>query len=87
MKENIPWGTEFCFLANFTQFLFYEVNMAVYHAFKSRIIGILDLKHDTFVLASIRLTNQKNIRAVLRNLKTKDTKLVISSYKDQLRHA
>ena len=64
--------------------------MAVYHAFKSRIIVILDLTHDTFVLASIRLTNQKKkkkIRAVLRNLKTKDTILVLSNYKDQLRHA
>lgn len=68
VKENIPWGTEFRFHANF---------------------NTSDLTHGTFVLVSIRLTNQKKLRAVLGNVKTKETKLklVISSYKDQLRHA
>ena len=59
--------------------------MAVYHEFKSRIIGILDLTHDTCFHSPNK--SKKKIRAVLRNLKTKDTKLVVSSYKDQLRHA
>ena len=59
------------------------------HVFKSRIIDLLYLTYGTFVLVtvSIRLTNEMNFRDILRNLKTKDTKLklVISSDKDQLR--
>ena len=49
--------------------------MAVYHAFKSRVIAILDLTHDTFVLASIRLTNKEKNKSRFTQLENKGYKI------------
>lgn len=59
VKENIPWGTEFRFHANF---------------------NTSDLTHGTFVLVSIRLTNQKKVKGCFRQGENEGDKIKVGYF-------